>query len=109
MITQTGGFGLSASRGRTLTIAKLGRAGGLTAWSGPAYGTCHSAGLGLTFGEKAGGGGGGGGAGFDPDGALALRRPDLPAPPPLPPPLSASSITLPPTHQPFTSIPQATT
>ena len=107
MITQTGGFGLSASRGRTLTIAKLGRAGGLTAWSGPAYGTCHSAGLGLTFGEKAGGGGGGGG--FDPDGALALRRPDLPAPPPLPPPLSASSITLPPTHQPFTSIPQATT
>ena len=107
MITQTGGFGLSASRGRTLTIAKLGRAGGLTAWSGPAYGTCHSAGLGLTFGEKAGGGGAV--AGFDPDGALALRRPDLPAPPPLPPPLSASSITLPPTHQPFTSIPQATT
>ena len=107
MITQTGGFGLSASRGRTLTIAKLGRAGGLTAWSGPAYGTCHSAGLGLTFGEKAGGGGAG--AGFDPDGARARRRPDLPAPPPLPPPLSASSITLPPTHQPFTSIPQATT
>ena len=107
MITQTGGFGLSASRGRTLTIAKLGRAGGLTAWSGPAYGTCHSAGLGLTFGVKAGGGRAV--AGCDPDGALALRRPDLPAPPPPPPPLSASSITLPPTHQPFPSIPQAMT
>ena len=80
MITQTGGFGLSASRGRTLTIAKLGRAGGLTAWSGPAYGTCHSAGLGLTFGEKAGGGGGGGGRRPGRGPRAAAARPARPAP-----------------------------
>ncbi len=49
-VVQTGGLGLSGSRGRAFTIARLGRTGGLSAWSGPAYATCHAAGLGLTLG-----------------------------------------------------------
>jgi lipid-binding SYLF domain-containing protein len=49
-IVETGGFGLSGSRGRAFTVARLGKTAGVSAWSGPAYSTCHAAGLGLTVG-----------------------------------------------------------
>lgn len=49
-VVQTGGLGVSASRGRAFTIARLGKTAGISSWSGPAYATCHAAGLGLTMG-----------------------------------------------------------
>lgn len=49
-VVQTGGLGLSGSRGRAFTVARLGRTAGISSWSGPAYATCHAAGLGLTVG-----------------------------------------------------------
>lgn len=49
-IVETGGFGLSGSRGRAFTVARLGKTAGVSAWSGPAYATCHAAGIGLTAG-----------------------------------------------------------
>ena len=49
-VVQTGGLGLSASRGRAFTIARLGKTAGISSWSGPSYATCHAAGLGLTVG-----------------------------------------------------------